>query len=150
MKKFLSSLIAVMMTLSLSVPVLAAEMAPICEIDSSSIKPLELTLVDRQITTRSRVEIYSFYIPDSGYYYEVPDFRGEYTDGSHITIEGTWDPTYARLNVMLKDMNAGTSTYRYIDCNEPATFTLWNHSEWGCFLKAEEKNISGTISVEVS
>ena len=47
MKKFLSSLIAVMMTLSLSVPVLAAEMAPICEIDSSSIKPLELTLVDR-------------------------------------------------------------------------------------------------------
>lgn len=32
MKKFLSSLIAVMMTLSLSVPVLAAEMAPICEI----------------------------------------------------------------------------------------------------------------------
>ena len=150
MKKFLSSLIAVMMTLSLSVPVLAAEMAPICEIDSSSIKPLELTLVDRQITTRGRVEIYSFSIPDSGYYYEVPDFRGEYTDGSHITIEGTWDPTYARLNVMLKDMNAGTSTYRYIDCNEPATFTLWNHSERGCFLKAEEKNISGTISVEVS
>ena len=68
MKKFLSSLIAVMMTLSLSVPVLAAEMAPICEIDSSSIKPLELTLVDRQITTRGRVEIYSFYIPDSGYF----------------------------------------------------------------------------------
>ena len=67
-----------------------------------------------------------------------------------LRIEGTWDPTYARLNVMLKDMNAGTSTYRYIDCNEPATFTLWNHSEWGCFLKAEEKNISGTISVEVS
>ena len=58
MKKFLSSLIAVMMTLSLSVPVLAAEMAPIYEIDSSSIKPLELTLVDRQITPRGRVEIY--------------------------------------------------------------------------------------------
>ena len=36
MKKFLSSLIAVMMTLSLSVPVLAAEMAPICEIPGYS------------------------------------------------------------------------------------------------------------------
>ena len=52
MKKFLSSLIAVLMTLSLAVPALAAEMAPICEIDSSSVKPLELTLVDRQITPR--------------------------------------------------------------------------------------------------
>ena len=40
---------------------------------------------------------------------------------------------------MLKDRNAGTSVYSYIDCNEPTTFTLWNHSEWGCFLKAEER-----------
>ena len=99
MKKFLSSLIAVMMTLSLSVPVLAAEMAPICEIDSSSIKPLELTLVDRQITTRGRVEIYSFYIPDSGYYYEVPDFRGEYTDGSHIRKAECYAQGYERRNI---------------------------------------------------
>ena len=57
MKKFLSSLIAVLMTLSLAVPALAAEMAPICEIDSSSVKPLELTLVDRQITPRGRVDV---------------------------------------------------------------------------------------------
>lgn len=150
MKKMLSSLIACLMMFSLSVPVLASEMAPIYKVDSADVKPLQLTLIDQRITPRGRVEVYSFYIPDSGYYYEVPDFRGEYTDGSHITIEGTWKPTYAQLNVMLKDMNAGTSVYTYIDCNEPTTFTLWNHSEWGCFLKAEEKNISGTISVEVS
>lgn len=150
MKRFFSFLVAVLMMMSLSVSVFAADTASIHEIDTSSVKPLEITLMEQQITPRGRVEVYSFYIPDSGYYYEVPDFRGEYTDGSHITIEGTWNPTYARLNVMLKDMNTGGSVYSYVDCNEPTTYTLWNHSEWGCFLKAEEKNISGTIRVEVS
>lgn len=150
MKKIFSSLIVCLMMLSLSVPVLASEVAPIYKVDSSTVKPLQLTLIDQQITPRGRVDVYSFYIPDSGYCYEVPDFRGEYTDGSRITIEGTWEPTYADLRVMLKDMNSGTSVDGLISCNEPSTFTLWNHSEWACFLKAEEKNISGTISVEVS
>lgn len=149
MKRFLSSLVAVLMMLSLSIPVFASETASIYKNETSSVKPLEITLVDQQITPRGCVEVYSFYIPDSGYYYEVPDFRGEYTDGSRITIEGTWNPTYARLNVMLKDMNTGGSVNSRVDCNEPTTYTLWNHSEWGCFLKAEEKNISGTIRVEV-
>ena len=150
MKRFFSFLVAAFMMLSLSVSAFASDLASIHKIDTSSVKPLELTLMEQQITPRGRVDVYSFYIPNSDCYYELPDFRGEYTDGSHVTIEGTWSPTYARLNVMLKEMDFGSSVYSYIDCNEPTTFGLWHHSEWACFLKSEDRNISGTIRVEVT
>jgi hypothetical protein len=150
MKKCLSLLVAFFMVLSLSVPAMASNSVEIETIDPSMVKPLELTLVSQNITPRGRVDVYSFYIPNSGYYYEVPEFRGEYTAGTHITVEGTWSPTYERLNVMFEDMNTGASVNGNIDCNEERTFGLWNDSEWGCFLKANNKNISGTLSIEVS
>ena len=150
MKKCLSLLVAFFMVLSLSVPAMASNSVEIETIDPSMVKPLELTLVSQNITPRGRVDVYSFYIPNSGYYYEVPEFRGEYPAGTHITVEGTWSPTYERLNVMFEDMNTGASVNGNIDCNEERTFGLWNDSEWGCFLKANNKNISGTLSIEVS
>ena len=150
MKKILSYLSVFLMAFSLSVPVLASEATHIYKIDSSTSKPFEITLINREIMSNGRVDVYSFYIPDDGDYYEIPDFCDKYEDDAHITIQGTWNPTYARLNVMLKELDFGSSVYSYVDCNEAATYGLWHHSEWDCFLKADGKDISGTITIEVT
>ena len=150
MKKLLACVSVLLMVFSLSVPALASERESIHKVDASPVRPLELTLLDRQTTPGGRVEVYSFHIPDSGCYYEVPDFRSEQAAGSHVTVEGTWEPSYAQLNVMLKETEFGTSVYSYVDCNEPTTYGLWHHAEWGCFLKAEGKSISGTLRIQVS
>ena len=150
MKKFLSFFAAALVILSLAVPALAEETATIYRIDPSVVKPLELTLVGREITPHGRVDIYSFSIPDRGKYYEVPDFRGEYTDGAKITMEGTWNPSFATLNVMIEDTQNSGAVYTYVDCNEPTTLQLWADSAWACFLKAEQDNVTGMLQVEVS
>ena len=150
MKKFLSSLAALLMLSSLSVPVFASETASISQVDLSEIQSVELALISQENTPRGRVDVYSFSIPAGGSYYEIPDFRNEYTSGTRITVEGTWKPTYKQLSIMFKDMETGASTSTYIDCNESSTFGLWSDSTWGCFVKSDSGSVTGTLSVEIS
>ena len=149
MKKLLSVCSMLLMVVSLSVPVLASEAAPIYQVDASSPRPLELTLLGQEPTAHGRVDVYSFYL-DSGAFYELPDFRGTYEDGSRVTVQGTWNPTYGRLQVLLKELDFGSSVYSYVACNEPTVYGLWHSSAWSCFLKADGQPLSGTLRVEVT
>ena len=150
MKKLLSALFVLLMAFSLSAPVLASEAAPIYQVDASAEKPLELTLIGQERTAHGRVDVYSFHLPDDGTFYELPDFCGTYEDGSRVTVEGTWNPTYGRLQVLLKELEFGSSVYSYVACNEPTVYGLWHSSAWSCFLKADGRPLSGTLRVEVA
>lgn len=150
MKKICSYLSVLLMMASLSVPVIASESYLINKVETTSVKSFEITLIDQEFKPDSRIDIYSIYIPNSGEYYEIPDFCGEYEDDAHISVEGTWNPTYARLNVMIKETEFDTSVYSFVDCNESTSYGLWTHSEWCCYLKADGTDISGTITIEVT
>lgn len=150
MKKFLSSLAALLMLSSLSVPVFASEAASISQVDPSEIQSVELTLIGQENTPRGRVDVYSFSIPSGGSYYEIPDFRSEYTSGTLLTVSGTWSPSYPQITVMFKDMESGASSYGNIAWYEPSTFALWQNSTWGCFVKADRANVSGLLRIEVA
>ena len=149
MKKLLSAFSVLLMMAALSVQALASEAASIHQADASSPKPLEITLIGQERTPHGRIDVYSFYL-DSGAFCELPDFRGTYGDGSRVTVEGTWNPTYGRLQVLLKELEFGSSVYSYVACNEPTTYGLWHSSAWSCFLKAAGRPLSGTLRVEVT
>lgn len=148
-QRLLAAVFAVCMVMAVHVSAFAAE-ASITKVDGVQVDQLELTYVGQEITPRGRVEIYSFIIPNNGIFYELPNFRGEYTRNTVISIQGTWSPSYERISVMFQDMNTGGSMTGNVDCNEERSFALWSNSEWACFVKADSKNISGTIRMEIS
>lgn len=153
MRKMVTMLLSLMLVATFSISAFAAEpqSLEIKEVDPNSIEELQILYVGEEITPRGRVEVYTFVIPGDGNYYEIPDFRGEYSKGTTLTVEGTWDPSYASLTVMFRDIvKGGAVEVPDMVCNEERTFTLWNSSDWALFVRAKDQGLVGTIRVEAS
>lgn len=153
MRKMVTMLLSLMLAATFSISAFAAEpqSLEIQEIDPNSIEELQVIYVGEEITPRGRVEVYTFAIPGDGNYYEIPDFRGEYSKGTTFTVEGTWDPSYAALTVMFRDVvKGGAVEAPNMACNERHTFTLWNSSDWALFVRANGQSLVGTIRIEAS
>ena len=150
MKKLLSSLAALLLAVVLVVPVPASETASIHPVDASSVTASEVRLMSRDETPWGHVDAYSVSLPDDGAYHALPDFRGLYPAGSLVTVHGTWGPTCARVQVLLRESDHHTSVYSYAACSAPTVFGLWSTSLWDCFLKADGQPLSGTLRIEVT
>lgn len=137
--------------LSISAFTTQASSLEVQEIDLDSLTQLQVIYVGEEFTPQGRAEIYVFAIPGDGNYYEIPDFCNEYDKGTRLTVVGTWDPSYAGLTVMFRDVvNGGAVETPNTTCNDPQTFTLWNSSDWALFVRAKDQGLVGTIRVEAS
>ena len=152
-KRLTSMILSLIFVLSISVSAFASEEPSYggYEIVPEEITEFELTASDVRTEQGKQVFTFVVSVPADGKYYELTDFIGEYTEGSTITISGTWGPAYANLAIMFKDtVNGGSVESPYICEQETASFGLWRDSTWSLYIRANNQNLSGAFRIEVT
>ena len=149
-KKLLALSLALMMALSCMVPALAA--SPHGGAEEIEIVPgkLQIVMLSEEITPRGVVRTFAIDIPGDGAYHVVNGFNGEYEKGTTLSVTGTWKPSYVPMDVMFKDEVNDTSVDSALKSGETHSFSFWNHSTWGLYVRAEKGDVSGTLQITIS
>lgn len=111
---------------------------------------LEIVMLSEEITPRGVVRTFAIDIPGDGEYHVVNGFNGEYEKGTTLSVTGTWKPSYVPMDVMFKDEVNNTSVDSELKSGETHSFSFWNHSTWGLYVRAEKGDVSGTLQITIS